>query len=140
MIFFDSHAHYNDPKFDNDRKEILESTYNSGVTKVLNAGYNLETSKKAIEMAEEYDFIYASVGISPNDVENVEKGEFQSHLEQIKRLANCSKVVAIGEIGLDYYWNKENKDIQKEIFIKQIDIANELNLPIIVHTRDSSRR
>ena len=138
MIFFDSHAHYNDPKFDNDRKDILESIYKSGITKILNAGCNLETSQKAIQMAEEYDFVYASVGISPNDVGAY--GVRHMSLQEIKQLANHPKVVAIGEIGLDYYWNKENKDAQKEIFMQQIDIANEFNLPIIVHTRDSSRR
>jgi len=100
-----------------------------GVTKILNAGYSIESSKKAIQLAEEYDFVYASVGVSPNDVED--------KLDLLPKLAAHPKVVAIGEIGLDYYWNKENKELQKEIFMRQIEIANEIDLPIIVHTRDS---
>ena len=130
MKLFDSHAHYNDERFENDRKEVLEAVYKEGIEKVLNAGYGIESSKKAIEIAEQYDFVYASVGVSPNDV--------GADFKQIKELAKHSKVVAIGEIGLDYYWNKENKELQKEIFINQIEIANELNLPIIVHTRDAA--
>ena len=116
MELLDSHAHYNDEKFDEDRKETIESIYNSGVTTIINAGYSLESSKKAIEIANSYPFIYATVGVSPNDIEGLNS----NYIEQIEKLANNKKVVAIGEIGLDYYWNKENKEEQKEIFIKQI--------------------
>ncbi len=133
MEFFDSHAHYNDEKFDIDRKEVLNNIYNSGVTKLINAGYSLESSKKAVEIANEYDFIYSIVGISPNDID----GFKTENLMEIENLAKNKKVVAIGEIGLDYYWNKENKELQKEIFISQIKIANKLNLPIVIHTREA---
>lgn len=131
MEFFDSHAHYNDEKFDLDRKDLLKKIYNSGVTKIVNAGYSLQSSKRAIEIANEYSFMYATAGISPNDIDNFEK----ENLKTIEKLVQNEKVVAIGEIGLDYYWNKENKELQKEIFIAQIKIADKLNLPIVIHTR-----
>lgn len=133
MELFDSHAHYNDEKFAEDREELLKEIYNSGVTKLVNAGYSLESSKSAIEIAKTHNFIYSTVGISPNDIDDYKKEYF----EEIKKLAKNEKVVAIGEIGLDYYWNKENKDLQKEVFVSQIKIANELNLPIVIHTREA---
>ncbi len=133
MELFDSHAHYNDEKFDIDREEIIQKIYNEGITSVVNAGYSLESSRKAIEIAKKHDFIYATVGISPNDIENLPI----DYKEQIIKMANEKKVVAIGEIGLDYYWNKENKEKQKQIFMEQIEIANQMNLPIVIHTRDA---
>lgn len=133
MELLDSHSHYNDEKFDNDRDIIIKEAYNSGVKTIINAGYSLESSKKAIEIANQYKFMYATVGVSPNDIEDVKT----NYIEEIEKLANDYKVVAIGEIGLDYYWNKENKEKQKEIFIEQINLANKLNLPIVIHTRDA---
>lgn len=133
MELFDSHAHYNDEKFDNDRSEIIEDIYNFGITKIINAGYSLSSSKKALEIANKYEFMYSIVGVSPNDIKDLP----QNYIEQIKQMASDKKVVAIGEIGLDYYWNKENKDKQKEIFIEQIKLANELNLPIVIHSREA---
>lgn len=132
MELFDSHAHYNDEKFENEL-EIIEEIYNSGVTKLITAGYSLETTKKAIEIAHNYEFIYATAGISPNDIDDLK----EEHFEEIRSMAKDEKVVAIGEIGLDYYWNKENKEAQKDAFIKQIKIANEMNLPIVIHTREA---
>ena len=133
MEFFDSHSHYNSESFENDRKEIIEETFKFGITTVMCAGYNLEQSKNALKLAEENDFIYASAGISPNDIEDFS----EENLKEIENLAKKDKIVAIGEIGLDYYWNKDNKNIQKDLFIKQIDIANRLSKPIIIHTRDA---
>lgn len=132
--FFDSHAHYNDEKFDEDRDELINSIYKYGVTNIINAGYNLGSSKKAIEISNKYDFIYATCGISPNDLKDYKKEDLE---ELILQVSNARKVVAIGEIGLDYYWNKDNKELQKEVFIKQIEIANNLNLPIVIHTREA---
>lgn len=133
MELFDSHSHYNDEKFNEDLNEIIKATYDSGVTKFMCIGYDIESSEKAVEIANNYDFIYATVGISPNNI----KGLTLSDLNKIKELAKNEKALAIGEIGLDYYWNKENKDLQKEFFIKQIEIANELDKPITIHTRDA---
>ena len=130
--FFDSHAHYNDEQFDNDRDELIEKMYKEGITKIIVAGSNVDTSKEAIEIAEKYDFIYATVGIHPQDIGNVDKD-----LIQIEKLSSHKKVVAIGEIGLDYYYTKDNKEEQKDAFIKQIKLANKVNLPIVIHCRDA---
>lgn len=133
MELFDSHAHYNDEKFNEDRDSLIKEIYNEGVTKIINAGYSLESSERAIEIANIYDFMYATAGISPNDIDEYKKED----LEIIEKLAKSNKVVAIGEIGLDYYWNKENKEIQKDVFISQIKLANKLELPIVIHTREA---
>lgn len=133
MEFFDSHSHYNDEKYGEDRKEILEEIYKEGITRTVCIGYNLEKSKFALRIAKEYNYIYASCGISPNDIEDYT----EENLKEIEELAKDNKIVAIGEIGLDYYWNKDNKEKQKELFIKQIEIANKLEKPIIIHTREA---
>lgn len=143
MEFFDSHAHYNDEKFNEDRESIIKNVYEEGVTKFICAGYSVESSIQALKIANEHDFIYTTLGVSPNDVkESIE--ETEKDIEEIKKIIledrkNNSKppIVGIGEIGLDYYWNKENKEVQKWAFIKQIELANELKLPIVIHTRDA---
>ena len=131
MDFFDTHAHYNDEKFEEDRDIIIKQVQENNIKYITVVGYNIESSIKAIEIANKYDNIYATVGISPNDLES------EINLEKIENLAQNKKVVAIGEIGLDYYWNKENKDLQRDIFLKQIEIANKLELPISIHTREA---
>ena len=137
MELFDSHCHLDDEKFDEDRKQIIQEIKKEGVTKLISAGYSVESSKKASELANEYDFIYATAGISPNDIPQTEE-ELWKMIDQIKQIANQNKkIVAIGEIGLDYYWNKDNKELQKLAFIKQIELANELKLPIVIHTREA---
>lgn len=137
MGFFDSHSHLNDEKFDENRDKVIKEIYESGTTNFVTAGYSVESSQKAIDIANNYDFIYATAGVSPNDIPQTEE-ELWKQLAEIKDLAkNNKKVLAIGEIGLDYYWNTENKEIQKKTFIKQIKLANELDLPIVIHTRDA---
>ena len=140
MELFDTHSHYNDEKFNEDREQIIKDTYESGVTKFVCAGYNIESSKKAIEMSQKYEFIYSICGISPNDIPQSEQELWKdvAEISKIIKENKTNKLVAIGEIGLDYYWNKENKELQKEAFIKQIDLANEINLPIVIHSRDAS--
>ena len=140
MEFFDSHSHYNDEKFDDDRDKLIQDTYNDGITKFVCAGYNIKSSLDAIELSEKYEFIYSICGISPNDIPQSEE-ELWKSIDEISKIVTqhqSSKLVAIGEIGLDYYWNKENKDLQKQAFIKQIELANKLNLPIVIHSRDAS--
>lgn len=137
MKFFDSHAHLDDSKFNEDREELIESL-KENIKYVVSAGYNLESSQNAINLSEKYDFIYATCGISPNDIPQTEH-ELWIMLDKLKQLLNKkNKIVAVGEIGLDYYWNKENKELQKKAFIEQIKIANEYNLPIVIHSRDAS--
>ncbi len=133
MDFFDSHAHYNDEKFKDIRDTLIPQMYENEITYLTCVGYNLEGSKDAIEVAKKFPHVYATCGISPNDInENVDK-----EINEIEKLGNEEKVVAIGEIGLDYHWNKDNKELQKNVFIRQIEIANKLNLPIVIHTREA---
>ena len=136
MEFFDTHVHLNDEKFDPDREQIVKKIFSLGVTKCIDLGCNLESSNKSIELAEKYDFIYSAVGLHPEEIPEEQKKMIKI-LDEIKNLANKNKVVAIGEIGLDYYWKNDNKELQKNAFIKQIEIANELKLPVCIHTRDS---
>lgn len=137
MKLFDTHCHLDDERFNEDREELIENLRKDGVDRLVTAGYSLEGSKRAIELSKKYDFIYATIGISPNDVPETME-ELDKELKVIEEIyKNDEKIVAIGEIGLDYHWNTENKDIQKKAFIKQIELANKLNLPIQIHTRDA---
>ena len=139
MKLFDNHAHLDDEKFDLDREELIEKIKNSNVEMLISAGYSLEGSRKAVELSKKYDFIYATCGISPNDIPQTEE-ELWKMLEEIEKLTKENpKVRAIGEIGLDYYWEKDEKrrEFQKKAFIEQIKLANKLNLPIVIHTRDA---
>lgn len=135
MKLFDTHSHYNDEKFDEDREEIIKATFESGVDKFMCIGYNIESSRKAIEIAESHENIYCTCGVSPNDIEGLRLED----LKQIEEMAKNPKVLAIGEIGLDYYWEKDinMRELQKQFFIKQIEISNRLDLPITIHTRDA---
>ena len=138
MNLFDNHAHLDDEKFNNDREEIIKEI-GKEIKGFISAGYSLEGSQKAVELSNKYDFIYATCGISPNDIPQSEE-ELWKTVEKIKDLVQINKkVVAIGEIGLDYYWEKDEKrrELQKVAFVKQIELANELNLPIVIHTRDA---
>jgi len=137
MKFFDSHAHLNDEKFDEDRDELIEKIHNDKIEKFITAGYSIESSKKAIELCKKYKFMYPICGISPNDIPQTEDQLWKdlAEIEQIIKTNNLT--VAVGEIGLDYYWNKENKDLQKLAFIEQIKMANKLGLPIVIHTREA---
>lgn len=137
MELLDSHAHLDDEKFEEDRQEVIEKIKQTGITKMISAGYSLEASRKAIELAKQYDFIYATCGISPNDIPQTEE-ELWIMLNKIEEMVKQNeKIVAIGEIGLDYYWNQENKALQKLAFEKQIHLANQLQLPIVIHTREA---
>lgn len=133
MQFFDSHAHYNDETFQMDREELISQIYEENITKITCAGYHVLSSQLAVELSQTYDFMYATAGISPNDIKEASKQK----IDQIRQIAQNNKVVAIGEIGLDYYWNKENKEEQKHVFIEQIELANELDLPIVIHCREA---
>lgn len=128
---FDTHAHYDDERFDDIREELFCEMQQNGVYGIVTCGCDEVSSKKAIKMAEQNDFIYAAVGIHPG---NIDSG---TTIEQIKSLATHPKCVAIGEIGLDYYWVDDNKCEQIKIFEQQILIAKELDLPILVHDRDA---
>ncbi|MGF7185226.1 TatD DNase family protein [Desulfitispora alkaliphila] len=132
-MLFDSHAHLDDGRFTNDIEEVVQKCVDKGVSKILNVGINLESSQKAIELAEQYPFIYASVGVHPHDAKHG-TAEVLSRLEE---LASHPKVVAMGEMGLDFYHNHSTPEVQREVFIKQVRLAKKLGLPIIVHDRDA---
>lgn len=140
MELFDSHAHYNDEKFNEDREKVIDAVYASGVTKLINAGYSLKSSKEALAIAKHYDWMYTISGISPNDIPSTQTmlaAELHQLSEFIDNEKHTNKIVAIGEIGLDYHWNTENRELQKEAFIKQIELANRIELPIVIHTREA---
>lgn len=142
MELFDSHCHLDDERFDEDREEIIEKIKESGVTKLVSAGYSIEGSRKGVELSKKYEFIYTTCGLSPNDIPQTEE-ELWKDIEKIKKIVEenleYKKIVAIGEIGLDYYWEKDNerRELQKKAFVKQIELANDFNLPIVIHTRDA---
>lgn len=130
----DSHAHYDDSKFDDDRDAILSSLPSKGIEKLINVGCDIEGMEGCISLAEKYDHVYATVGVHPYDAEFLSEED----LEKIKNAALSSKkVVAIGEIGLDYHYDDISKEGQKDGFIKQIRLARELNMPIVIHERDA---
>lgn len=130
---FDSHCHINDDILFNRRKEVIENASLRGVKGFLCVGWDIESSKKSLQIASEFENVYAAVGIHP---ENIDGYEIDA-LKEIESLAKNTKVVAIGEIGLDYHWRKDNKEIQKLFFAKQIELANRLSLPITIHARDA---
>ena len=137
MEYFDTHAHYDDGHFNIDRDDIIKSLPEYSVTKCINIGCDIETSKQSICFTKKYPFMYAAVGIHPSDIANSCE-EVEKEINEIRKLASENeKVVAIGEIGLDYHWNTENKKLQQFAFIKQIELANQLELPISIHTRDA---
>ncbi|MCM3575884.1 MULTISPECIES: TatD family hydrolase [Mesobacillus] len=133
-MLFDTHVHLNAEQFNDDLQEVIDRALDEGVTNMVVVGFDEATIKKAIELAEGYDFIYASVGWHPVDAIDMT----QEHLDWLRELSSHPKVVALGEMGLDYYWDKSPKDIQKEVFRKQIRLAKEVNLPIIIHNRDAT--
>lgn len=134
-MLFDTHAHYDSRQFNEDRDEVLSGLKERGVSLVVNPGCDIPTSRMAVELAERYPFVYAAVGFHPEELEGAEL----SDLEVIRQLAAHEKVVAIGEIGLDYYWVKDEEGRRKEqeFFRAQLTLAEELNLPVIVHDREA---
>ncbi len=130
---FDTHAHYDDEKFDEDRELLLESLPSKGVVSIINCGCDLKSSLKSIEFTEKYDYFYCAVGIHPSNITDASYEE----LDKIKELYRRDKCVAVGEIGLEYHYDFVPKDLQLDIFEKQLRLANELELPVIVHDREA---
>lgn len=131
---FDTHAHYDDPAFDADRSEMLAGLLQKGVSRIVDCGADLASSRRAAALAAEYSYVYAAAGIHPEEAKNLPS----DWLSRLEALLSQPKVVAVGEIGLDYHF-KENppRDVQKDIFEKQVELANTRRLPIIVHDRDA---
>jgi len=133
-MIFESHAHYDDDAFDPDREEILNQCRLQGIEAIVNVSASLRSVKSTLDLAEKHDFIYAAVGIHPDEVGELNEESF----EWLKSQCRHPKAVAVGEIGLDYYWDKESHEIQKYWFHRQMELAKELKLPMIVHSREAA--
>ncbi len=134
-MYIDSHAHLEMSQFDEDRTDVIERATQNGVETIITVGTNIENSRKAVEIAEAYETVYAAVGFHPHDVKSMQNGDYDT----LRELATHKKVVAYGEIGLDFYRNLSSRAIQLEKFREQIQFAKDLNLPIIVHDRDAHK-
>lgn len=132
-MFIDVHAHLDNVRYEEDLDTIVKNAKEKCVEKIITAGYDLNSSYVDVEIANRFENVFATVGVHPENVEGLEK----NYLEKLETLLKNKKVVAIGEIGLDYHWRKDNQELQKKIFIEQIDLANKLDLPIVVHCRDA---
>ena len=136
-MIFETHAHYEDEKFDTDREILLAQLEEQGISPVVNVGSSLETTKKSIQLARQYAFIYAAIGIHPSDIADLN----EDTIRWLQAQASDEKVVAIGEIGLDYYWTKqdyEEQSKQRYWFGRQLELARDTGLPVIIHSRDAA--
>lgn len=133
-MLFDSHAHYHDERYDNDRHEALMKAYADGVGHILAASTDIASSRQNVELAGKYDFVYTAVGIHPHDAAGADESSMAVLAEMVLQ---CPKVVAIGEIGLDYFYDNSPREVQKNWFARQINLARELKKPVIVHDRDA---
>ena len=133
-MIFDSHAHYDDAAFDEDREELLNGLADAGVGTVVNVGASLEGVRRTVELTEAYPFVYGAAGVHPDEVGALNEESCQWLEDQGRR----EKIVAVGEIGLDYYWDKEDRSMQKEWFVRQLHMAEELKLPVIIHSREAA--
>ena len=134
-MIFESHAHYDDDAFDEDRESLLGSLQQQGIEYVINVGASLASTARAISLAADYDFIYAAAGVHPSDTGELNEENFTWLKDQCKK----DKVVAVGEIGLDYHYPDTNKPIQQKWFARQLWLANEVQLPVIIHSRDAAK-
>ena len=134
-MIFDTHAHYDDDAFDEDRDELLSGMAAKNVEYIVNVGASMASSERSLGLAEKYPFIYAAVGVHPDEVGELDEEKFAKLREWTKH----EKVKAVGEIGLDYYWDKEGHDLQKHWFMRQMELAHEANLPMIVHSREAAK-
>lgn len=134
-MIIDTHAHYDDKAFDEDRAELLQSMQGAGVGRIVNIGSSLGACKRTIQLMEQYGFVYGALGIHPTD-----SGELtESDIEWIQENCALEKCVAVGEIGLDYYWDEPDRAIQKEWFVRQLALAKEVRLPVVIHSRDAAQ-
>ena len=135
-MIFDSHAHYDDKQFDVDRDELLSSMGENNIRRIVNVGADIKSSERSVALAEQYDFVYAAIGVHPSEIGSLEEADMQ----WLKETAAHEKVVAIGEIGLDYYWDKELtvQEQQRYWFRRQLELARETSLPVIIHSREAA--
>lgn len=134
-MIFDSHAHYDDEAFDEDRESLLAGMRENNVGYIVNVGASMRGVRDTVELMEKWPFVYGAIGIHPDEVGCLDEGQ----MEILKELCQREKAAAVGEIGLDYYWDKENHECQKEWFARQLGLAKELKMPIVVHSRDAAK-
>lgn len=133
-MIFETHAHYDDEQFDEDREQLLAGLQEAGIETVVNVGATLEGCLSTIRLAEQYPFIYAAVGVHPDEVGTLDEEKFS----WLKEKLSHEKVVAVGEIGFDYYWDQESHEVQKKWFLRQLEAAREAGLPVIIHSREAA--
>ena len=133
-MIFDTHAHYDDRQFEEDREELLGSMREQGVGMIVDAGSDIASWDKIGQLTEQYPFIYGAIGVHPDEVGELDEEKMQ----RMEKLLSGEKMVAVGEIGLDYYWDKEKRDLQKKWFIRQLELARQLDLPVIIHSREAA--
>ena len=134
-MIFESHAHYDDDAFDGDREELLLSMKEAGVGFIINVGASIRTTEQTIALTEKYPFIYGAAGVHPSETAELDEEKY----EWLKKQCALPKIVAVGEIGLDYYWEEPAHDIQKKWFERQLLLAKEVALPVIIHSRDAAK-
>lgn len=134
-MIFDTHAHYDDEAFQEDRDELLNSLSTHGIEAVVNVGASIQTTKNTLELMKKYPFVYGAVGVHPSETEELN----DNLMDWLKHVSDEKKVVAIGEIGLDYYWKEPDPEIQKHWFVRQLQLAREVKLPVIIHSRDAAQ-
>lgn len=134
-MIFDTHAHYDDEAFDEDRDSLLKSLPENGIESAVNVSSNIASVQATLALIKKYPFLYGAVGIHPNETGELDESRFQ-WLEQMTQMP---KVVAVGEIGLDYYWDEPEREIQKEWFVRQLNMARKVKLPVIIHSRDAAQ-
>jgi TatD DNase family protein len=132
-VLVDSHCHLNDPKLGRDLDEVIQRARDAGVTAMVTVGYDTASSRRAVEIANSYDDVYAAIGVHPHDARAVSPRD----IEQLSRLADSARVVAIGEIGLDYYRDLSPRDVQQRVFREQLELAHSLSLPVVIHSREA---
>lgn len=133
-MIIDTHAHYDDEQFDADREEVLGSMQEGGVGLIVDAGSTLESWKKITDLTERWPFLYGAIGIHPDEVGSLD----EARMAEMEQLLDLDKIVAVGEIGLDYYWDKEQHELQKKWFIRQLELARRKNMPVIIHSREAA--
>ena len=132
---FDTHAHYDDEAFDVDREELLASLPKQGIGRIVNVGASLDSCKRTLELVDHYDYIYGAIGIHPNETAELAEED----LVWLKRQCSHEKCVAVGEIGLDYYWDEPEREIQKKWFVAQLELARQVKKPVIIHSREAAK-
>lgn len=135
MEIFDTHAHYDDEAFKEDKETLFQEMLQNGVEYITNIGCSMPTSRCIVEMVKWYDFLYGTVGVHPEDVATLTEADMQ----ELSELSKNAKIVAIGEIGLDYHYEGLDKELQKKWFIRQLELAKEENLPVVIHSRDAAK-